>query len=182
MYHYILKSLKISFWILVPLLFISNSKVEPLMIPNNFEGSYSFESNGAIEHSLQGKASFSTNTKSSNNGTPFSTLSLKFVNNQKSLEHTIQFIISEQNRSDAVAAGKYGIKDNIDGFLNNFDGVFGYANINELGEEPFFTTMGKVDINRIGKDDLEGHVNVTLSDNDGKKIILKGDFHAIRRN
>jgi len=182
MYHYILKSLKISFWILVPLLFISNSKVDALKIPNDIEGNYSFKSSGAVENSLQGKVSFNTNTKSSNNGTPFSTLSLKFVNDQKSLEHTMQFIISERNRSAVLTAGKYGIKENIDGFLNNFDGVFGYANINELGEEPFFTTTGKIVIARIGEDDLEGYVNVTLRNNGGKKINLKGDFHAIKRN
>lgn len=182
MYHYILKSLKISFWILVPLLFISNVKVEPLTIPNNFEGNYDLKATGAIEQSLEGKVSFKTYTESSDNGTPFSSLSLTFVNEEHGFEHELEFIISEQNESEVLGTGKYEIKDNIDGFLNNFDGVFGYANIKIIGEQPLFTTMGKVVITRIGKADLKGYADVTLRSNDGKELMIKGDFHAIKRS
>jgi len=182
MYHYILKSLKISFWILVPLLFISNVKVEPLTIPNNFEGNYSFKASGAIEQSLQGKVSFKAHTGTSNKGTSFSSLSLTFVNEEQGLEHELEFIISEQNETESLATGKYEIKDNIEGFLNNFDGVFGYANIDIIGEQPFFTTKGKVVITRIGKVDLKGYVDVTLRSNVGKELMIKGDFHAIKRS
>ena len=182
MYHHILKSLKISFWILVPLLFISNTKAEPLTVPNNFEGNYDLKATGAIEQSLEGTVSFKAFTESSNNGTSFSSLSLTFVNNEQGFEHELEFIISEQNESELLSTGKYEIKDNIDGFLNNFDGVFGYANINIIGEQPFFTTMGKVVITRIGKADLKGYVDVNLRSNGGKVLMIKGDFHAIKRN
>ena len=182
MYHYILKSLKIGFWFLLPMLFISNTDVEPMEVSSDFQGQYILNVRGAIHQALNGKASFETIIGSTSQGKPYSSLSLKFKNEDETQEHGIEFLITKQNRSEKLATGKYILSQNNEGFLDSFDGVFGYANIDLFSELPFFASEGKLVITEVGKSNLKGYINVSLKNNKGEEIFVKGNFNALVRN
>ena len=85
MYHYILKSLRISFWILLPLLFISGTKGDQgFYMSNYFVGSYELQVTGALEQQLCGVVYFENTLETNNQGIQFSTLTLKFIDNESS--------------------------------------------------------------------------------------------------
>ena len=73
--------------------------------------------------------------------------------------------------------GIYNV-NSIDGFLNHFNGVFVVANIAELGEMPFFATEGNVRITELSKKSVQGKLNVELSNAEGQKIKIAGNFEA----
>jgi len=179
MYHYILKTLKISFWIMLPLLFISGTKGnQDFYVSNYFEDSYELQATGVLEQQLCGVVYFENTLQTNNQGTQFSTLSLKFISNGLSDQHSIELLISKQNQSSPIKKGKYGVSEDIEGFLNDFDGVFGFANVGSLGEEPFFAKKGKVVITQISELGLKGYMDITLKCNNGNKIFINGSFSA----
>lgn len=182
MYHYILKSLKISFWILLPLLFISGTKSGPDFYGSYyFEGSYELQATGALEQQLCGVVYFENTLETNNQGIQFSTLTLKFIDNESSDQHSMELLITRQNQSSPIKKGKYGVSENIEGFLNDFDGVFGFANVRSLGEEPFFAKKGIVVITQISELGLSGYIDITLKCVKGTKIFINGSFSAAEK-
>ncbi len=182
MYQYILKSLKISFWILLPLLFISGTKGDQgFYMSNYFVGSHELQVTGALDQQLCGVVYFENTLETNNQGIPFSTLTLKFTNNESSDQHSMELLITKQNQSSPIKKGKYGVAEDIEGFLNDFDGVFGFANVRSIGEEPFFAKKGKVVITQITELGLRGNINVTFKCNKGTKIFINGSFSAAKK-
>lgn len=182
MYHYILKSLKISFWILLPLLFISGTKSGlDFHVPNYFEGSYELRATGALEQQLCGVVYFENTLDTNTQGIQCSTLTLKFISNESSDQHSMDLLITKQNQSSPIRKGKYGVSEDIKGFLNDFDGVFGFANVRSLGEVPFFAKKGKVVITQITELGLRGYIDVTLKCAKGTKIFINGSFSAAEK-
>lgn len=183
MYHYLLKSLKISLWIFLPLLFLSGAKGNQDYYTANYEvENYELEATGALEQPLGGEVYFENTLQTNMEGIPFSTLSLKFVENGLSEQHMMEFLITRQNQSSPIKKGKYGVAEDIDGFLNDFDGVFGFANVKSLGENPFFANKGEVVITEITNLRLIGYIDVTLKSANGTKIFIKGGFNAAKKN
>lgn len=181
MLHDTLKSLKFGFWILLPLFLVSNTGIDSnFWVSNNFEGSYDLQVTGAVNERFLGSVHFETTLESTNQEVPFSNLSLKFTNNDLHNEHSLEFLISKQNTQHLISIGKYEISENIDGLLDDFDGVFGFANVRMLGEKPFFTDKGKIVITQMSDKALRGYVSVSLVSMQGDAIYLKGSFHAVR--
>ena len=182
MYHYILKSLKISFWFLLPLLFISGTKGgQNFYTSNYFEGSYELQATGVLEQQLCGVVYFKNTLQTNNQGIQYSTLTLKFISSESSDQHSMELLITKQDQSSLIKKGKYGVSEDIEGFLNDFDGVFGFANVRSLGEEPFFAKKGKVVIAQISELGLKGYIDVTLKCNKGNKIFINGSFSAAEK-
>lgn len=179
MNHYMLKSLKIGFWFLIPLFFISNSDIEPMAIANTDLGVFEVNANGAFQEFMNGKVTFETSKGSTGQGTPYSSISLNFKNGGRNQENVMGFLIKKQFRSKELAIGEYALSKHIKGFLNNFDGVFGYADIKALGEEPMFAEKGKLVITQIDADNIRGYLNVRFKDNSSNELFVKGNFHAV---
>jgi len=181
MYQYILKSLKSSFWILLPLLFISGTEhSQDSYVSNYSEGSYELQVSGALEQQLCGVVYFENTLETNNQGIPFVTLSLIFIENESLVQQNMELLISKQNQSVPIKKGKYGVAEDIEGFLNDFDGVFGFANLRSIREEPFFAKEGKVVISKISELGLKGYLDITLKCNKGTKIFINGSFSATR--
>lgn len=181
MLHYTVKSLKTGFWVLLPLFLVSNTGIDSnLWASDNFEGSYDLEVTGVVNERFSGSAHFETTSESTNEEVPFLKLSLKLANNDLHNEHSLEFLISKQNKQQLIPIGKYEISENIDGLLDDFDGVFGFANARILGEKPFFTDKGKIVITQMSDKALRGYVSVSLVSIQGDAIYLKGSFYAVR--
>lgn len=182
MFHDTFKSLKFGFWILLPLLLISNNKVEfEAKGPSTMGGSYELHATGALEQQLNGLVYFKSEQQATSQGIPFSTLTLKFDDVAPNHYHDIEFLIAKQNQSHMISKGTYEVTRNVEGLLDNFDGVFGFANIKALGEKPFFAYKGKVVITQFSNTGLQGYVDVTLKCTKGRKLYIKGSFNATRQ-
>ena len=96
----------------------------------------------------------------------------------KEAEHALDFYIADQNNHNGVEQGNYPITENIEGLFKEFRGVFGFAEIDQLGELPYFTEEGRITINKIQKETLTGHLQLTLSNNNGETIRVEGKFIA----
>ena len=168
---------------LVTLLIVVSGGVES---PENkdivlLEGRYVIKSSGDFNKELKGYINFETSKEKSANGKNFSTLKLYLKNEDKSPKHSLEFLISEQNRDKNIPVGSYSIVKDIDGFLNYFDGAFGFANIRDLGEAPLFARKGKITIYHFDENSLNGLLSVNLQSYGGKRVYLTGSFVATKR-
>ncbi|MEX0289605.1 MAG: hypothetical protein AB3N14_10895, partial [Flavobacteriaceae bacterium] len=176
------KFLKVITWIVLPFFFTSYVSPE-IYGEDNFivDGNYNLKASGSHNLELSGIISFRTAIQYSDHNKPFSTLKLDLHSDQNDNKHSLGFLICEQNSERELRPGKYKVPNKIEGLLNNFDGVFGFANFQELGEIPFFAQNGRINITRIGPKVLHGTIEVTLKNAEGKQLNINGDFTAIRR-
>ena len=104
---------------------------------------------------------------------------LNFRDNANPAKIPIQFLISVDPDEQSISTGTYNISRYISGFMNNFDGVFGYANLNMLGERPFFTRKGQLVITEKNNELVSGTLDVFLEAVNGESLHLQGSFRAI---
>lgn len=135
--------------------------------------SYHLKAPGELKEDLKGDFNFEKAIKVAD-GHVFSTLTLKLEN--EALHHSVEFIISKKDLESESLVGTYEVSEKIGGFLNPFDGVFGYADINDLGELPFFADSGRIRIREISEGTLSGTMSVTLKNAKGNSIVLEGAF------
>ena len=163
------------FWTVVPMLFVSHNPVEQEALMQSFlDSGYRLKASGDLQKELKGDFNFETNVKTANDGTKFSTLVLRLENDR--MDHAVEFLISQKNTNANEFEGTYEISESINGFLNPSNGVFGYADIEAMGELPFFAENGEVNIKKISEDVLTGTLSVTLKNARGAMINLKGSF------
>lgn len=176
------KPVKIGLLILLPFFF--TSYISPLHENNDpfpYHGEYNLRILGSQNQVLTGDIDFETALERSADGTAISTLNLRLRNDQKGIAHSFGFLISRQQGTKAIAKGTYRISGQIDGFFNSFDGVFAFANIEAMGELPFFAKHGNIYIADIGTESLRGSIEVKLENPEGKLLNIKGKFIAVRR-
>ena len=172
--------LKLGLWVILPLLLISFiSRGLSNNHPDLESGTYQLNAMGAANTLLKGNIFFEQDEVISNKGRLLSTLKLHFKDNGDPGEIPIRFLISVDTDKQTISAGKYNISRYISGFMNNFDGVFGYANLSMLGEKPFFTRKGQLIITEKSQDLVSGTLDVVLEDVNGKSLHLQGSFSAL---
>ena len=171
-----MKLFKISTVILIPLLFLSGVKPDYVKVTKDVKlvGSYSLRSTGTINSNFTGDIVFETSEHNSNENESFSTLKLKLVD----YNHSMDFLISKKNASHKISPGTYKVTNDSDGFLNYFEGVFGYANIDESGEMPFFTSEGEIKIKYIDSKTVHGFLKIDLDNANNESIHIEGNFIA----
>ena len=172
--------LKLGLWVVLPFLlhsFISDGLSNNS--PDIEAGTCHLKSRGVLNTELQGKATFIQDEVISDNGHLLATLRLDFRTGQGASESPIQFLISVDTDKKSISTGTYNISRYISGFIDNFDGVFGYANLSMLGETPFFTRKGQLVITDKSADAVAGTLDVVLEDVQGKALHLQGAFSAL---
>ncbi len=172
--------IKLVLWTAVSLLFVShNVSYKDEVDYIDLDGTYALRTAGAHDLELNGRINFESALEVTANGSYFATLKLNLESSSKDRRHSMGFLISKQDRAKPIGAGTYRISRDIDGFLNRFDGVFGFANIEADGELPYFATRGKVGILRLTKNKLRGSIDIELENANGKQLIIRGDFTAV---
>ena len=178
----LIKSVRFAIWFIIPFVFTSyNSPFKENKEPAFAEGRYTLRTSGNQPMLLQGTIVFSSNVTVSLKGQPSSTVKLDLVNNGNERGHSLGFLIRRQNWKEELRQGNYKVPGEIDGFIKDFEGVFGFANIKEMGELPFFTKNGIIGISYIGPNLLSGNLEIKLMNSEGKSLNIKGDFTAIRK-
>lgn len=183
MSRFFIKIAKIGLWVFVPMILISGTELNYKTLEENrlFYGEYVLQVNGDLNEDLVGIINFETITKNTDNGVRFSAIKLILDNDNQNLNHSMQFIIANENLSGQISDGLYLVSTDFDGFLNYFDGVFGFANIETLGELPFFTKKGNIQIKYLGNNILSGTLQVRLKNANDELINLSGDFVATKK-
>lgn len=173
----LVKFSKLVFLGLLPLLLISSIGREPMPGKILLNSEYELKASGTLNHKLKGKISFETAIEKDEKGLYFSTLKLNLDSSEEEFQHTIQILISKEDEIGGLTAGNYEVNQ-INGFLHHFDGVFGVVNITKHGELPFFSTSGGIHISKIEKSLVSGNLDMTLSNANGERIRISGEFKA----
>jgi len=180
--HIVIKSLKLGLWVILSLVFTSNTSAE---IKSNemvlSAGSYVLNVAGESEFQLQGIINFETAIKRSSKGKEYAILKLSLNDGQKLPGHSLGFFLSKQYHSTKIGNGRHEISGNIERFLNYFDGVFGFANINEFGELPFFAKNGSITIDNLDDKKLKGSIDVVFENPNEGSFEITGNFIALKK-
>ncbi len=167
-------------WLFVFGLFFSgvdNSEVNRAFY---LDGKYHLNTSGTLNKELVGDIAFEIAHKKSVKGKMYSTLQLNLKNSDDGIEHSMQFLISSVNKHKSITKGVYKVVNNIDGFINCFDGVFGFANVQLLGEEPFFANKGVITIYHLEDEKVQGYIDVKMQNQNKKYFKIKGKFQAYK--
>ena len=166
---------------MLALLFVSHNVLHnELRDTTEPRGSYTIKTIGENPLELKGAITFETSVETTSRGVRFVTLKLNLENTNEIGSHSMGFLISRQGKLKAIGSGTYRISEKINGFLKQFDGVFGFANIEVLGESPYFAREGRIVIEKIDVESLSGSMDISLVNLEGKQLIIKGDFSAER--
>ena len=177
MYQFIIKSSKFFIIGLLPLLFISSIGSDQGSNTDFIENKSLRIFTGESWQELKGDMSFLSSAESFRDGRFLNSLKLRLNDTSGKIPNVVEFVLSKESKTDVLPVGNYRV-NHIDGFIGHFDGVFGVANINSLGERPFFATDGTIHITQIEKNGIEGNVNMVLSNGDGRIIKISGFFEA----
>jgi len=180
--HIFIKSLKVGLWVVLTLIFTSSSSIEEKPDKKILAaGSYMLNIAGERQLKLEGIINFETTKKCSPKGKEYAIIKLILNDNQELPGHSLEFILSKQYQSMNIGHGRHEISENIEGFLNYFDGVFAFANINQFGELPFFAKNGAITIDDINDRIIKGSINVVFENPNDKIVGLNGEFSAFRK-
>ena len=180
--HIVIKSLKLGLWVILALIFTSSSSIEEKPDKKMLAaGSYVLNIAGERQLKLEGIINFETTKKCSPKGKEYTILKLTLNDNQEVPGHSLEFFLSKQYQSMKIGHGRHKISENIEGFLNYFDGVFAFANMNQFGELPFFAKNGSITIDNIDDRIIKGSINVVFENPNDEIVGLNGEFIAIRR-
>ncbi|MEM7380869.1 MAG: hypothetical protein AAF361_06680, partial [Bacteroidota bacterium] len=149
------------------------------LIPNN--GNYELYTDGVYHLELRGGSNFEISTETTASGKPFSVIKLNLKSGEGHTDHSLGFMISQKGENAISLPGTFQVNKKIDGFLDSFEGVFGFANIPDIAEHPFFAKRGRITISKNGDRKLVGKIDVRLVNPEGKQLIIKGNFTAIPR-
>lgn len=179
--HIYSKIAKLALWVLVPVVFISGTKTDNHLSSGvSLDKGYTMQMTGNLNESFSGMINFETSFITTSKGVSFSILKLKLDNKESIVPHSMEFLISKENTAEVLPAGRYKVLKSQEGLLNYFDGVFGFANINVLGESPLFAKGGEIQIDYLDKITINGTFNITMSNTMGKSVQMKGKFGGTR--
>lgn len=104
---------------------------------------------------------------------------LHFLNANLNSRHDLGFIIPLTQQQIIKQDDVFTVASEIDGFINKFESVFGYANFEDKKASLYFTDNGSIKIMKITDAGINGQMNMVLKDSRGKSLELRGNFNAL---
>ena len=176
------KTVKVAIWGLLVLFVSSNGIPGPDLDIRLPEGTYELHTMSGREFSLKGNVNFDQKKEISNSGRTYSVIELEMTGMDEYMHHSLGFLMGRQGDHNPIRKGTYTFDRDIDGFLGQFEGVFGFANFQDYGEQPFFAKSGKLIIRYIDEVSLIGSLSVSMDNARGETVIIAGDFNARGKN
>ena len=172
------KSLKLFLFGFIPLFLLSSGSTPNVVYPALKSGSCQFNVTGKYNLKIEGVANFHNNVEEDEWGNSRNKLLLNFVPNCNADVQTIEFVIaSNKIDQNELLTGYYRIKT-LNGLINGFDGVYGFADINGPNELPFFIKTGGIRILKNHEDAINGSLEVQFENAYGESLNIKGSFSA----
>ncbi|QWX83795.1 hypothetical protein H0I23_15285 [Cellulophaga sp. HaHaR_3_176] len=134
---------------------------------------YVFYVSGNITAKINGQMCFDTNMEVDNRGQNRTTLEFTLADTKK---HVFVLELIEYEEVEPFGEKIYIIKNNTEKL--NEDDAFGYLNMINSDELPYYTERGEVRITSFNALECKGHLNLVLKNFKGKQIRLSGDFTA----
>lgn len=182
MSHFHFRIVNVSMLLIASFFFMSNENTTNRTVPNAVEdGKYVITVSGDVEMELIGDAVFKTKVQKNSKKVSFSTLDLMFKNSENPNLSALGFYIAQQNRTKKITEGSYAISAQAKSFLRDFNGAFGFVSHQKLGNEPFYTEKGKVEIYNVEENSIRGVIKATLKTNKGKIIYISGEFSGVAK-
>lgn len=179
MTHFFVKSINVGILLLLPLFYGSTVHMNTSDVSTIGDGHYLLKTKGDRDINLQGIITFETATEQTVRGEKYNTLKLNLEDTKSINGHSFGFLISKSVlKADRIGKGTYKVTSNINGFLNYFDGVFGFANISAFGESPFFAKTGSITIDSITDSKVKGNLEILFENPSGETMTVSGMFVA----
>ena len=129
---------------------------------------------------LKGFVDFKSQAATSRQGEPYTKWNIRLRNHQGADRHFLDFYLVNTFSTDELDTGSYPITENIESFFDEFKGVFGFADIDRLGELPYFSKQGRITIIDADEESLTGSLQLELRNAAGKMIAVEGSFSAAK--
>ena len=142
-------------------------------------GTYSLEVNGNSILNLNGTALFHAVQTTTVDGDTKYKMKLSFSDNPYHDDNSMTIYFTDPRWTGSLEKGTYYISENITGFMDNFEGVFGFADFKPLGELPYFARKGRIKIHSSDEDEIAGWLDLVLSNNEGELLEVSGKFAAL---
>ncbi|MDO6516306.1 hypothetical protein [Zobellia uliginosa] len=182
LFQFFIRAAKFSFWILFSFLFLSGETVENGFVnTENNDTVYPMVSAiSDVDETLAIPMVFEMNDKASKNGRLHTTLEL-MMNRADKNENIMGILVSMSSADTTNLLKKYTVRPNADSFLQDFKGVFGFVNIDDLGEKPFFAYNGTFTINEYNGLSMSGDIHIQFQNFEGQTVQVKRKFTAVKK-
>lgn len=181
MSHLIIKMVKLTIWGLFPILIgIPGEEGQLFSARTQSPGTYHLTAVGDQEVLLDGAVYYEVVQDVKENGHTYSIIKFHLSPQSENMLHSLGFYIAQEK--GVWPRGTYRMSNDIDGFQHHFDGVFAFADINVMGEQPFFANTGKLTIDYSIPKAIGGSLAMTMLNSKGKSVAVRGDFMAVLKN
>ncbi len=144
------------------------------------KGHYNIVVKGEHPVYLNGIVDFDAHSTVSGNGETYTKWNIRLRDHEGYNRHFLDFYLVNTLSSDVLEKGSYRISENIESLLTEFRGVFGFADIDQCGELPYFSRKGRITILNAGEESLTGSLELELRNAAGRIIEVEGNFSALK--
>ncbi|MEN8799049.1 MAG: hypothetical protein ABF293_07385 [Flavobacteriaceae bacterium] len=143
-------------------------------------GHFEMVVSGTNELYLSGSVVLDTTRRVSVNGNSYPEIRLRLKGDGAAHNNFIDLFLATPELSYPLSGGTYAVTENVKGLFRDFDGVFGFADLYQFGEIPFFSKEGKISIVEANNQLLLGSLKMELGNTLGEVIEIEGNFVTYR--
>lgn len=146
--------------------------------PITFEpepGHFEMVISGTEELYLSGRVLLDTSRRATDYGNSYPEIRLRLIADGAVHNNFIDLFLATPEVSYPLSGGTYAVTENVKGLFRDFDGVFGFADLDQFGEIPFFSKQGKISIVEANNL-LLGSLKMELGNTLGEIIEIEGNF------
>ena len=104
---------------------------------------------------------------------------LHFINPDNKAGSSFGFLIRlQEDAGEAIAADRYRVHADPDEISDSAESVFGYADVLQQEASLYFAESGSLSIDRSTQTEVSGNMHMTLKDETGQSMELRGRFSA----
>ncbi|MGS0525601.1 hypothetical protein ACU8V7_10750 [Zobellia nedashkovskayae] len=163
----------------------SNSGVDHKLSPSFLlEDTYVSNNLGiadSLTNILERSLVFESRTMVSSSGISFTSIELKPDFDVTENKQLFGMVISKPTKDLNTVVGRHEVAESSNSLLSEFNGVFGFINITNLDEKPYFTYKGSVNIKEINQQWIRGRIDLSFKNTEGRMLYVSRKFEAQRK-
>ena len=139
-------------------------------------GHFEMVISGTNELYLTGSVFLDTTRRVDDRGKTYPEIRLRLKGDGASQNNFVDLFLATPELSFPLSGGTYTVTENVRGLFRDFDGVFGFADLDQFGEIPFFSRQGKISLMQANNELLLGSLKMELGNTHGEVIEIEGNF------
>ena len=185
LFQFFSNATKAGFWLVFSVFSFSNSGVDHKLSPSFLlEDTYVSSNLGiadSITNILERSLVFESRTMVSSSGISFTSIELKPDFDVTENKQLFGMVISKPTKDLNTVIGRHEVAESSNSLLSEFNGVFGFINITNLDEKPYFTYKGSVNIKEINQQWIRGRIDLSFKNTEGRMAYVSRKFEAQRK-